>query len=253
MASAAVQAAEAIGYRGAGTVEFIVDASDGLRPDRFWFMEMNTRLQVEHPVSEAITGLDFVEVQLLVASGAPLPFAQEDLKINGWAMEARLYAEDPSQDFLPATGNLHHLRFPEGEAFGPGAVRIDSGVCEGDEITPWYDPMIAKVIVHSDSRADALRRLETALVRCNVAGCVTNAGFLTALSRNPSFTTGRVDTNLIARDIEALTAKPAASTFAIGLAAIAAGGLLPQPGQNPWATMAGFRLWGTPPIRYDCW
>ena len=137
MGQAAVDAAKAIGYRGAGTVEFIVDGSGPLRTDGFWFMEMNTRLQVEHPVSEAITGLDFVELQLRVAAGEPLPVAQEDLRIDGWAFEARLYAEDVPKGFLPATGRLDHLAFPEGAEFSRGAVRIDSGVRPGDEISPF--------------------------------------------------------------------------------------------------------------------
>jgi 3-methylcrotonyl-CoA carboxylase alpha subunit len=141
MGAAAVKAAEAIGYSGAGTVEFIVDGSEGLRADRFWFMEMNTRLQVEHPVTEAITGLDLVELQLRVAAGEPLPFSQQQLAINGHAFEARLYAEDVPKGFLPATGTLEYLRFS-------GAARNDTGVRQGDEITPHYDPMIAKVIVH---------------------------------------------------------------------------------------------------------
>jgi 3-methylcrotonyl-CoA carboxylase alpha subunit len=141
MGQAAVRAAEAIGYSGAGTIEFIVDGSDGLRPDRFWFMEMNTRLQVEHPVSEAITGVDLVEWQLRVASGESLPARQEDLQINGHAFEARLYAEDVPAGFLPATGRLEHLRFP-------GAARIETGRAPGDVISPWYDPMIAKIVVH---------------------------------------------------------------------------------------------------------
>jgi 3-methylcrotonyl-CoA carboxylase alpha subunit len=154
MGAAAVRAAEAIGYAGAGTVEFIVDGSDGLREDRFWFMEMNTRLQVEHPVTEAITGVDLVEWQLRVAARASGCRArQEDLAITGHAFEARLYAEDVPAGFLPATGRLEHLAFPPG-------VR-DSGVRQGDTISPWYDPMIAKVIVHGPTRAAALRQLRT--------------------------------------------------------------------------------------------
>ncbi|PKP84052.1 MAG: 3-methylcrotonyl-CoA carboxylase, partial [Alphaproteobacteria bacterium HGW-Alphaproteobacteria-2] len=158
MGQAAVRAAEAIGYSGAGTVEFIVDASDGLRADRFWFMEMNTRLQVEHPVTEAITGVDLVEWQLRVASGEPLPARQEDLAISGHAFEARLYAEDVPAGFLPATGTLTHLAFPPG-------VRADSGVRAGDSISPFYDPMIAKIVVHGPTRAVALRKLAQALAR----------------------------------------------------------------------------------------
>ena len=177
MGDAAVRAAEAIGYRGAGTVEFIVDGAEGLRPDGFWFMEMNTRLQVEHPVTEAITGVDLVEWQLRVAAGEGLPMTQADLAITGHAFEARLYAEDVPKGFLPATGRLSHLAFPEG-------VRADSGVRAGDEISPFYDPMIAKVITHGPSRAVALRRLARALEGTEVAGTVTNLAFLGALARH---------------------------------------------------------------------
>jgi 3-methylcrotonyl-CoA carboxylase alpha subunit len=201
MGQAAVRAAEAIGYAGAGTVEFIVDGSNGLRADGFWFMEMNTRLQVEHPVTELITGVDLVEWQLRVASGEALPCAQEDLTITGHAFEARLYAEDVPKGFLPATGTLSHLKFPEG-------VRADSGVRAGDTISPWYDPMIAKVIVHGPSRAAALRQLDDALARTEVAGTVTNLAFLGALTRHAGFAAGDVDTGLIARDLEALAAAP---------------------------------------------
>ena len=157
MGQAAVKAAKAVGYAGAGTVEFIVDGSDGLRADGFWFMEMNTRLQVEHPVTEAITGLDLVALQLRVAAGDPLPFAQDDLAIDGWAFEARIYAEDVPKGFLPAIGTLEHLAFPAGQTFENGSVRIDSGVRAGDEISPFYDPMIAKVIVHGPDRPTALK------------------------------------------------------------------------------------------------
>ena len=184
MGDAAVRAAEAIGYSGAGTVEFIVDGADGLRPDGFWFMEMNTRLQVEHPVTEAITGVDLVEWQLRVAAGEGLPAQQDALAITGHAVEARLYAEDVPKGFLPATGRLSHLAFPEG-------ARADSGVRAGDEISPFYDPMIAKLVTHGPSRAVALRRLATALERCEVAGTVTNLAFLGALARHDGVRGGR--------------------------------------------------------------
>ncbi|MDP2084622.1 MAG: biotin carboxylase N-terminal domain-containing protein, partial [Gemmobacter sp.] len=200
MGAAAVRAAEAIGYKGAGTIEFIVDSAQGLRPDGFWFMEMNTRLQVEHPVTEAITGVDLVEWQLRVASGESLPCAQGDLSITGHAFEARLYAEDVPAGFLPATGRLDHLVFPPG-------VRADSGVRPGDTISPWYDPMIAKVIVHGPTRAAALQRLSDALARTQVAGSVTNLAFLGALARHPGFAAGDVDTGLIERDLPALLAQ----------------------------------------------
>ena len=204
MGKAATDAARAIGYAGAGTVEFIVDGTGPLREDGFWFMEMNTRLQVEHPVSEAITGLDFVELQLRVASGEPLPVTQQDLSINGWSFEARVYAEDVSKGFLPATGRLDHLSFPAATAFEPGAVRIDSGVRPGDEISPWYDPMIAKVIAHGTTREEALSRLGEALSDCQIAGSVTNLDFLVALSRHEDFAAGRVDTGLIDRELTSL-------------------------------------------------
>ncbi|QYX55635.1 acetyl/propionyl/methylcrotonyl-CoA carboxylase subunit alpha [Roseovarius sp. SCSIO 43702] len=231
MGAAAVRAAEAIGYSGAGTVEFIVDGSDGLREDGFWFMEMNTRLQVEHPVTEAITGVDLVEWQLRVASGEALPARQEDLTITGHAFEARLYAEDVAKGFLPATGRLRHLRFP-------GDARADSGVRAGDEISPWYDPMIAKIIVHGPTRDVALRKLDAALRRTEVSGTVTNLAFLGALARHEGFARGEVDTGLIARDIDALTerADPTASDMA--LAGLAALGLLAEGGRD-----TGFTLW----------
>ncbi|MBO9446459.1 acetyl/propionyl/methylcrotonyl-CoA carboxylase subunit alpha [Ruegeria sp. R14_0] len=215
MGQAGVRAAEAIGYKGAGTVEFIVDASDGLRPDRFWFMEMNTRLQVEHPVTEAVTGVDLVEWQLRVAAGESLPMQQDDLTITGHAFEARLYAEDVPKGFLPATGTLTHLQFPEG-------CRADSGVRAGDTISPWYDPMIAKVIVHGPTRAVALEQLHRALQGTEVAGTVTNLSFLGALTRHSGFAAGDVDTGLIGRDLEALVeSKPASAKSLVAAAMVA--------------------------------
>jgi len=229
MGGAAVRAAEAIGYKGAGTVEFIVDGSQGLRPDGFWFMEMNTRLQVEHPVTELITGVDLVEWQLRVAAGESLPARQEDLAITGHAFEARLYAEDVPAGFLPATGTLAHLRFPDG-------ARIDSGVREGDAISPWYDPMIAKVITHGPSRAVALARLRAALEDTQVAGSVTNRDFLVALTRHEGFRAGEVDTGLIGRDLAALTAEPPLDERLVALAALAAAGA-------GTGGLQGFTLW----------
>ncbi|MCB6176943.1 ATP-grasp domain-containing protein [Rhodobacter sp. Har01] len=232
MGAAAVRAAEAIGYRGAGTVEFIVDGSDGLREDRFWFMEMNTRLQVEHPVTEAITGIDLVEWQLRVAAGEPLPLRQDQLSINGHAFEARLYAEDVPAGFLPATGRLAHLAFP------PGA-RADTGVRSGDGISPWYDPMIAKIITQGPTRDIALSRLSRALDDTQVAGTVTNLAFLGALSRHPGFAAGQVDTGLIERDLAALTAPraPDATDRAMAAAALLWAARLPED------RLAGFSLW----------
>ncbi|WP_062011830.1 acetyl/propionyl/methylcrotonyl-CoA carboxylase subunit alpha [Aureimonas sp. AU4] len=245
MGRAAVEAARAVGYRGAGTVEFIADGARGLRPDGFWFMEMNTRLQVEHPVTEAITGLDLVEWQLRVARGEPLPMRQEDLRIQGHAVEARLYAEDAARGFLPAIGRLERLRFPEATSFSPGPLRIDSGVEEGDEITPWYDPMIAKVIAHGPDRASALARLADALDAVRVVGATTNAAFLARLARQPDFAAGRLDTGLIARHLDALNQSPAPSTEAPVVAALALAGLLDAPaGDDPWTRLRAFRSWG---------
>jgi 3-methylcrotonyl-CoA carboxylase alpha subunit len=230
MGQAGVRAAEAIGYKGAGTVEFIVDASDGLRPDRFWFMEMNTRLQVEHPVTEAITGVDLVEWQLRVASGEALPKSQDDLSINGHAFEARLYAEDVPKGFLPATGTLTHLQFP-------GACRADSGVRAGDTISPWYDPMIAKVIVHGPTRAVALEQLHRALQQTEVAGTVTNLAFLGALTRHQGFAAGDVDTGLIGRDLDGLTRDAPTSAATSVAAAMTALRLVETTDET------GFSLW----------
>ena len=238
MGEAAVKAAKAIDYSGAGTIEFIADVSEGLSADRFYFMEMNTRLQVEHPVTEMITGEDLVEWQLQVAAGNPLPKTQEELSFSGWAFEARLYAEDAPKGFLPAIGTLTHLRFPDDTA------RIDSGVRPSDEITPFYDPMIAKVIVHGATRDAALGKLLAALEETQVAGCVTNAGFLASLCRHQGFAKGDIDTGLIDRDLQSLIAEPAPSDEAIALAALAALGLTePHTGNDPWDSLAGWRMW----------
>jgi 3-methylcrotonyl-CoA carboxylase alpha subunit len=228
MGEAAVRAARAINYRGAGTVEFIADVSDGLSPDRFFFMEMNTRLQVEHPVTEAIAGVDLVEWQLRVASGEPLPKTQDELTINGWAFEARIYAEDPSRGFLPATGTLSHLRFPEGD------VRIDAGVREGDGITPHYDPLIAKIIVHGADRAQALSRLRSALERTELVGTTTNLSFLSALALSADFSEERLDTGLIDRELASLTGEREAPRLLSQVAAV----LLSGP-HGPEATHSG--------------
>ncbi|MEO9529511.1 acetyl/propionyl/methylcrotonyl-CoA carboxylase subunit alpha [Roseibium sp.] len=238
MGKAAVTAARAIDYCGAGTIEFIADVSEGLRADRFYFMEMNTRLQVEHPVTEMITGEDLVEWQLRVASGEPLPKSQEDLSFDGWAFEARLYAEDAPKGFLPAIGTLEHLALPETSA------RIDSGVRAGDDITPYYDPMIAKIIAHGPTREAALGKLLASLEATEVAGCVTNAGFLAALCRHAGFAGGEVDTGLIDRDLEELIAEPAMPEDTIALAALTALGLTrPARGADPFETLAGWRIW----------
>ena len=194
-------------------------------------MEMNTRLQVEHPVTEAITGVDLVEWQLRVASGEPLTSRQEDMALSGHAFEARLYAEDVPAGFLPATGTLTHLQFPEG-------ARSDTGVRPGDTISPWYDPMIAKIIVHGPTRAIALSKLTAALEDTEVAGSVTNLSFLAALARHAGFRQGDVDTGLIARDLEALTEAAAPDLAVRALAALGAAGL--ADGGGP---MTGFAIW----------
>jgi 3-methylcrotonyl-CoA carboxylase alpha subunit len=244
MGEAAVTAARAVGYEGAGTVEFIAD-SDGA----FFFMEMNTRLQVEHPVTEMITGLDLVEWQLRVASGEKLPLTQDQLHINGHAFEARLYAEDPARDFLPATGKLHHLRFPEESAH----VRVDTGVRSGDAISIHYDPMIAKLIVWDRDRTSALHRLAEALAACEIVGLTTNVAFLRRVALNPSFAAGEVDTGFIARHRAELVPAPAPlSDRMLGLAAL--GILLLRQSQaemearasadpySPWHCATGWRL-----------
>jgi 3-methylcrotonyl-CoA carboxylase alpha subunit len=242
MGAAAVQAAKAIQYSGAGTVEFIVDASDGLKADRFWFMEMNTRLQVEHPVTELITGLDLVEWQLRVAAGERLPLGQTELSINGHAVEARIYAEDAEKGFLPAVGRLAHLAFPGGD------IRVDAGVRAGDEITPFYDPMIAKVIAHGKTRAEALDKLAGALGRTEIAGTVTNTAFLTRLCRDADFASGRLDTGLIDRNIASLTKRAPAPEAIVALAALAASGMVaPHTGKAMSVQSIGpFEIWGAP-------
>ena len=202
MGEAAVAAAKAVGYRGAGTVEFIADGANGLRPDGFWFMEMNTRLQVEHPVTEAITGLDLVEWQFRVAAGEPLPLTQDKVRIDGHAIEGRLYAEDPAHGFLPSTGRLVALEWPD----EPG-VRIDTGVESGAEVTPYYDPMIAKVIAHAPTRTEALDRLARALEQSVVIGPRTNVAFLAALCRAAEFRGGAFDTGFIDRHLDTLVPK----------------------------------------------
>ncbi len=234
MGAAAVRAAEAIGYRGAGTVEFIVDGS-GLSPDDFYFMEMNTRLQVEHPVTEAVTGVDLVAWQLRVAAGEGLPARQEDLSIVGHAVEARLYAEDAANGFLPVTGRLADLGFPEG-------VRVETGVRSGDEITPHYDPMIAKLVVHAPTRALAFQRLSDALGRTRASGTTTNLGFLKALIDHPDVRSGKVETGLIAQHLETLVETAPPSPEDVALAALSATGL-----DGPGEPLQGFALWAPEP------
>jgi 3-methylcrotonyl-CoA carboxylase alpha subunit len=210
--AAAVAAAKAIGYTGAGTVEFIAE-QDG----RFYFMEMNTRLQVEHPVTEMITGLDLVEWQLRVAAGEALPLSQQNISFKGHAIEARIYAEDPARDFLPATGNVIHLRFPEENP----QTRIDAGVAAGGEITPWYDPMIAKLIVHGADRAAALARLRQALAETEIAGVITNVAFLRRVAASRAFGAAELDTGLIERNRDELFRQEPISTQTLAAAALA--------------------------------
>ncbi|CAM5184735.1 Carbamoyl-phosphate synthase large chain [Castellaniella denitrificans] len=203
MGRAAVAAAQAVGYVGAGTVEFIAEP-DG----RFYFMEMNTRLQVEHPVTEAITGQDLVEWQLRVAAGQPLPLRQDQLRIQGHALEARIYAENPDKDFLPSIGRLDALQWPPHVVFQTGPVRVDGGVREGDTISPHYDPMIAKLIVHGQDREQARRRMLRALGAVRCTGVQTNIAFLGRLMDDPAFAAADLDTGLIEREHERLFPAP---------------------------------------------
>ena len=240
--AAAVKAAKAVDYVGAGTIEFIADASEGLRADRIWFMEMNTRLQVEHPVTEEITGQDLVEWQLRVASGEPLPLRQDELAIRGWAMEARLYAEDPAHEFLPSTGRLDHFVMPRG-------LRIDTGVEEGDRISPYYDPMIAKVIASGRTRDEAAERLAEALTEVEVWPVRTNAGFLALAAADPDFRAGEVETSFIPARLDRLVPDPAPSEGVWNLAATAFLGSDFGNGSeeaDAWSALQGFRLNGSP-------
>jgi len=214
MGAAAVAAARAIGYVGAGTVEFIA-ADSFARDGAFFFMEMNTRLQVEHPVTEMVTGVDLVEWQLRVAAGEPLPKRQDEIALCGHAIEARIYAEDPERGFLPSIGVLAHLRAP---APSP-ALRVDTGVRAGDEISPYYDPMLAKLIVHGEDRPAALRRLAEALGEYEVVGVATNIALLKRIVAHEAFASGRVDTGLIVRNGAVLFAAPAPAPADVLLAA----------------------------------
>jgi 3-methylcrotonyl-CoA carboxylase alpha subunit len=239
---AAVKAAKAVAYVGAGTIEFIADASEGLRADRIWFMEMNTRLQVEHPVTEAITGQDLVEWQLRVASGEPLPKRQEDLSINGWAMEARLYAEDPARNFLPSIGPIDYLAFPDG-------IRVESGVEQGERISSYYDPMIAKLIAHGETRDAAIDKLSIACRAVRCEPIKTNAWFLARLTEARAFREASMTTNSIAELGEALLAPPQPSQSLLQIAADQAvfhvsfvPGDRGDPAFNRFAGLHGFRL-----------
>jgi 3-methylcrotonyl-CoA carboxylase alpha subunit len=229
-----VKAAKAVNYVGAGTIEFIADGSEGLRADRVWFMEMNTRLQVEHPVTEAITGEDLVEWQLRVASGERLPKRQDELSIHGWAMEARLYAENPTTGFLPSVGPLRRLRFP-------ASIRVDSGVEEGGEVSPHYDPMIAKLIAYGPTRKAAAETLAKACGEVQVWPLKTNAAFLTRCLADKDFVAGDLDTGFIERHAGTLvpTAEPSEAVLQA-----AAQALLPKDTADPWRALNGFRLNG---------
>jgi 3-methylcrotonyl-CoA carboxylase alpha subunit len=235
MGEAAIRAAQAIDYVGAGTVEFLFDQSG-----EFYFMEMNTRLQVEHPVTEMITGQDLVEWQLLVASGQPLPLAQNDIQVNGHAFEARIYAEDPDNDFLPCTGTINHLRTP----LETDGVRIDTGIEEGDEISAFYDPMIAKLIVWDTDRTRALLRLQKALREYRLTGLTTNIDFLHRLASHPEFVNTNLTTEFIQQHQDALM--PEGNVDYQHIATEAA--LFDicqrqqQRGNSPWQRANGFRL-----------
>ena len=240
MGEAAVNAARAVGYVGAGTVEFIAN-QDG----SFYFMEMNTRLQVEHPVTELITGTDLVEWQLRVAAGEPLPMQQQDLRIDGHAIEARIYAENPEKGFLPSTGSLLHLRLPDAVAFAHGEVRIDAAVRQGDAITPHYDPMIAKLIVHGDDRSQALSRMQQALQAIEIVGPATNVAFLSRLIATSAFTDAELDTGLIERNHAVLfpTTEPVpVEMVALWLAKLATPEIISH---DPWDSAQGWRLNGS--------
>jgi 3-methylcrotonyl-CoA carboxylase alpha subunit len=243
MGEAAVAAARAVNYVGAGTVEFIM-TGDG----EFYFMEMNTRLQVEHPVTEMVTGLDLVEWQLRVASGEMLPLSQHELRVSGHALEARVYAENPAKGFLPSTGMLKHMRMPDAVEFDTGgAVRIDSGVREGDAITPFYDPMIAKLIVHGRDRGDALQRMARALAECEIVGPHTNVEFLRRIVTSEPFVTGELDTGLIERHHDTLFAPstmPVRQALALACAALLAREGGEAHGSSPWDALSHWRLSG---------
>src|SRR5271163_3217199 len=256
MAKAATEAALAAGYIGAGTVEFIADPSRGLKPDSFYFLEMNTRLQVEHPVTEAVTGLDLVEWQFRIAAGEPLPLAQGEIACSGAAIEARVYAEDPEHNFLPSASRIYLLNL-KGEE-GLNGVRVDTGVAAGDTVTPYYDPMIAKLIVHAPSRAEAVAAMLKELDDAMVIGPKTNLAFLRALIRSREFAAGTVDTGFIDANLGRLGAQPhPADKRAVHAAALMlfdkgdgarASALAPF---DPWRVADSFELVGARRIGLD--
>jgi acetyl-CoA/propionyl-CoA carboxylase biotin carboxyl carrier protein len=238
MGEAAVQAARSCGYRGAGTVEFIVPGGD---PSSYYFMEMNTRLQVEHPVTELVTGLDLVEWQLRVAAGEPLSFTQEDVRLTGHAVEARICAEDPARGFLPSGGTVLKLREPQGDG-----IRTDSGLTEGTEVGSLYDPMLSKVIAYAPDRATALRKLRSALAETVTLGVQTNAGFLRRLLAHPAVAAGDLDTGLVEREVEGLVSTDVPEEVYEAAAAVRLEALRPEPGgwTDPFSVPSGWRLGG---------
>ena len=255
MGEAAVSAAKAVNYVGAGTVEFIVEQTAYDQPEsmKFYFMEMNTRLQVEHPVTEAITGLDLVEWQLRVASGEPLPLKQSEVRMQGHAIEARICAENPDNNFLPATGTLQVYRKPQAVSFERGDVRFDDGVREGDTISPFYDSMVAKLIVHGDTREQALARLDVALAQTHIVGLNTNVQFLRHVLRSDSFATAKLDTALIQRESAVLFKQDP-----VGLQAAAAAVVVDTlqaeaaaQGTDPFSRRDGFQSHGSTRRRFD--
>ncbi|MFI2357033.1 acetyl/propionyl/methylcrotonyl-CoA carboxylase subunit alpha [Streptomyces anulatus] len=242
MGEAAVRAARSCGYAGAGTVEFIVPGDD---PASYYFMEMNTRLQVEHPVTELVTGLDLVEWQLRVASGERLPYAQQDITLTGWAIEARVCAEDPSRGFLPSGGTVLALREPQG-----GGVRTDSGLSEGVPVGSLYDPMLSKVIAYGPDRASALRKLRAALADTVILGVPTNAGFLRRLLAHPDVVSGDLDTGLVEREAEGLVPDGVPDEVYAAAAAVRRDALAPRPDAGGWtdpfSVPSGWRTGGVP-------
>ena len=245
MGTAAIEAARAVNYFGAGTVEFIVEQREGSMD--FYFMEMNTRLQVEHPVSEAITGVDLVEWQLLVAAGKPLPKQQEELAINGHAIEARICAENPDNGFLPATGTLFTYQKPEHSTFNITDVRIDDGVREGDVISPFYDSMIAKLIVHAPTREQALAKLDRALGQTRIVGLPTNVAFLRYILNTESFSQANLDTALIEREADELFNQHPIQLSTLAVTAIAqqlaSEGIAQDANADPFSKPTGFRAY----------